>query len=93
MIEGLPLGWTDLGATGLLVLTVILIFTGRLVPKRYYDEALARLEKADADKEHLKKAAESLLSQNTELLTNTDLTLALLQSIKGYAAAKGDGDP
>lgn len=93
MIEGLDLTWTDLGASGLLVLTVLLIFTGRLVPKRYYDEALARLAKADEDNKHLKKAAESLLEQNSELLTNADLSLALMQSIKSYAAlGKGDGD-
>lgn len=93
MIEGLALNWTDLGATGLVVLVVLMIFTGKLVPKRYYDEALTRCAEEREAKENYRKAAETLMEQNGELLTDRDLSLALLTSLKNYASAARDEPP
>ena len=53
----------------------LMIFTGRLVPKRYYDEALSRVEYEKVQKDNWKKAAESLLEQNTQLLSRDDVSI------------------
>lgn len=37
----LPAGWEDLGAKGLVVLFVLMIFLGWLLPKRWVDKQLA----------------------------------------------------
>ena len=85
MIEGLPLGWTDIGATGLLVLVVVMIFTGRLVPKRYYDREVQR---GDA----LQVTVNSLTDQLRELTTDKDLALHMLSSVRHRADMAGGDD-
>lgn len=58
MIESIP--WTalvDVGASGLVVVVVLMIFTGRLVPVVFY-RTLAE------QKEHWRKAAETLRETN-----------------------------
>ncbi len=39
-MEVLPLGWEDLGAKGLVVLFVLMIFLGWLIPKRQHDREM-----------------------------------------------------
>lgn len=94
-MELLPPGWEDIGAKGLVVLFVLLIFLGWLIPKRSADRRERQLEEAlrDAlkDRDHWREAAQSLDGQNRELLANADLSLALLQSIRGMAAGKSGG--
>lgn len=45
LIDGLPIG--DFGLGALVTFAIIMIFTGKLVPKRFLDDAIAR-EKAQA---------------------------------------------
>lgn len=87
VIEGLPVGAF---ANGIGVVTVILIVgwlvaRGKLVPERYYNREVERAE-------NYRKAAETLLAQNTELITDKDLSLELLRAIRGYAQAKRGED-
>lgn len=44
MIDGLPIGIGDVGLSSLIVLVLVMIFTGRLVPKRHLDDAIRREE-------------------------------------------------
>ena len=91
----LPPGWEDIGAKGLVVLFVLLIFAGWLIPKRSVDRRETQLENALrdalADRDNWRKSAQSLDAQNRDLIANGDLSVALLQSIRGLAQAK-DGD-
>jgi hypothetical protein len=75
---GLP-GIADIGAAGLVVLAVIMLFTGRLVPKRYYDEAVLRLTE---ERDNWRQTAETLLEQNTALLSKDDISVATLKAIR-----------
>jgi hypothetical protein len=73
-------------SNGVGVVTVVLlvgwmIFTGRLVPKRYYDDAVTRGD-------NYEKTAKELLAQNTELITDKDLSVELLRALRAYAQAK-----
>lgn len=90
MLAELGVSVVDIGATGVLILVVLMIFTARLVPKRYYEEALSRVEDERAAKENWRKAAESLLHQNTLLLQRDDISLTTLQAIR---ASVEEGDP
>lgn len=45
MLDGLP-GISDIGAGGVVVFVLILIFTGRLIPKRHLDDARTDLAKS-----------------------------------------------
>ena len=85
MIDGIPLGWTDIGATGLVILVVVMIFTGRLIPKRYYDREVQR---GDA----LQVTVNSLTDQLRELTTDKDLALHLLSSVRSRADMAGGDD-
>jgi hypothetical protein len=102
MLEGVALDWTQIGAGGIVTLTVLLMFLGRLVPWRYVSEMKERFVIAIAERDALVKEsraerdrwraiAESLAEQNADLLTNQDLVLEALNSLKAYAAAK-EGD-
>jgi hypothetical protein len=75
----------DIGATALLTITVLMIFTARLVPKRYYDEALSRVAEVTEEKDNWKKVAHDLLAQNTLLLSMTTLR-AIRASVEGQEA-------
>ena len=37
----IPAGWADIGAKGLVVLFVLLIFSGQLIPKRWVDKVVS----------------------------------------------------
>lgn len=100
MLEGVALNWTQIGAGGLVTLTVLMIFVRRLVPWPYVQEMKDRYEAAIAERDETIKEvkserdrwrsmAEGLSGQNAELLTNQDLVLEALGSLKAYAAAKG----
>lgn len=90
MLAELGITGIDLGATVLLGITVLMIFTARLVPKRYYEEALSRVEEATKEKENWKKIAHDLLAQNTLLLQNDDISLTTLQAIRS-SVEEGEG--
>jgi hypothetical protein len=75
---GLP-GIADIGAAGLLVLAILMVFTGRLIPRRYYEDAILRLTE---DRDNWREAAQELLKQNTELLAKDDISVATLKAIR-----------
>ena len=102
MLEGLALSWTQIGLTGLVTLTILMIFVRRLVPWPYVQEMKERFEAAiaerdltikevKADRDRWRSMADDLSRQNAELLTNQDLVLEALGALKAYAAAK-EGD-
>lgn len=64
MIEGIPVG--EFSAPALLAFVIILILTGRLVPRWYVKQLEAR-------NEALEKANAALLAQNNELLETSRL--------------------
>lgn len=72
----------DIGATGLLAVVLLMIFTARLVPKRYYEEAVSRVEEERKAKENWRAAAQELLRQNTLLLQKDDVSLSTLRAIR-----------
>lgn len=84
MIDGIPV--LNIGAGGLVTLFVVLFFTGRIVPWRIY---LAMKE----DRDTWRAAAEELRQQNTELITDKDLSVELLRALRAYAAAKRGEEP
>lgn len=90
MLAELGISVVDIGATGVLILAVLMIFTARLVPKRYYEEALSRVEEERLQKENWRKAAKSLLHQNTLLLQRDDISLATLQAIRATVEESQD---
>lgn len=87
MIDGFPVAafTNGVGVVSVVMLVGYLVFTGRLVPKRFYDEAVKRGDLADA-------TAKELLEQNRELITDKDLSLDLLRALRAYAQAKRGDD-
>lgn len=87
MLEGFPLQAfsNGVGVVTVIVIVGFMIFTGRLVPKRYYDEAVRRGD-------NYEKTARELLAQNSELITDKDLSLDLLRALRAYAQAKRGED-
>lgn len=82
MLAELGINLVDISAVGVLALAVLMIFTGRLVPKRYYEEALLRIEHEREAKDNWRQAAESLLAQNGMLIQRDDISMATLNAIR-----------
>lgn len=82
MLADLGVGWLDVGAGGIVILAIYMIFTARLVPQKYYDEALSRVEHERTEKDKWRTAAEKLLEQNTLLLQRDDVSLTTLRAIR-----------
>ena len=83
MLDGFPIAAfsNGVGVVTVIMLGGYMVFTGRLVPKRYYDEAVRRGD-------NLELANRELLEQNTELITDKDLGLELLRALRAYQQAK-----
>jgi hypothetical protein len=88
MLDGFPVQAFSNGVGVVTVIVIIgwMVFTGRLVPRRFYDAAVKRGD-------NLEEANRELLAQNTELITDKDLSLDLLRAIRGYAQAKRGEEP
>lgn len=82
MLTELGLNPGNIGAGAVVVIAVLMIFTGRLVPKRYFDEALSRIESERIAKEYWREAAKTLMEQNTLLLQHDDVSLSTLRAIR-----------
>lgn len=80
-----------LGLSGLIVV-LFMVFTFRLVPRKYYDETLARVEVERTRGDNWEKVARSLLKQNTLLLQRDDISLTALQAIRD-SVEEGRVDP
>lgn len=77
---GLP-GFVILLLVSLLIYMVRMIFTGKLVPVRYYQDAVERGE-------NYRLANASLIDQLRELTTNQDLALEMLTALRAHAEVK-----
>lgn len=95
-MSGLPIG--DIGAGGLLALVVILLMTGRLVPKSRVDEVRSDKDAVILDNKGtisaLRHELREVLDQNTSLLRGARTTLHVVESLPGVddrQPAEGDG--
>jgi hypothetical protein len=66
VIDALPPGWLDIGAKGLVVLAVIMIFTGRLVNGK--------------ERDHWRDMAMELKEQNSKLIAGAETTQQFMRS-------------
>ena len=94
-LSGLPIG--DIGAGGLLALVVILLMTGRLVPKARVDEVRSDKDAVILDNKGtisaLRHELREVLDQNTSLLRGARTTLHVVESLPGVddrQPAEGD---
>lgn len=87
MLDGFPIAAfaNGVGVVTVIVIVGFMVYTGRLVPKRYYDDAVQRGN-------NLEEANRELLAQNNELITDKDLSLDLLRALRAYAQAKRGDD-
>ena len=85
MLDGLPI--VNISAGTLVGLTVLMILTGRLVPRRTHDDALK-------DRDAWRSVAEARGDQIQELLSLTRATHALLTAVPHAAArVRREDDP
>jgi hypothetical protein len=73
-LDGLPVSWPTLGAGSLLALCVLLILTGRLVPRSALAAAERRAERWEA-------VALEALRQNGKLVDGAEVTSDVLRAI------------
>lgn len=84
-MELLPPGWEDLGAKGLVVLFVLMIFLGWLIPKRWHERAMAdKDETIRVQRETIEKLTTA--TQNLTVPAHTAATA--LRSIAREAESK-----
>lgn len=86
MIDGIPFDPTEIGAGGILVIVIIMVFTGRLVPKRYYDEVLARLHEQQEVNRQQREINTGLVEQNRALISKEDLAAKAIEAMRENAA-------
>ena len=63
-----------------------MIFVGRLVPKRYYDEAIARLHEQQEVNRQQREINGGLVEQNRLLISKEDLAAQAIQAMRENAA-------
>lgn len=80
-LDGVPVPWPTLGAGGLLALCVLLILTGRLVPRSQLKAAEARAERWEA-------VAVEALRQNGKLVDGAEVTSDVLRAIPAARSAE-----
>jgi len=91
LLKGLPIG--DIGAIGLVVMVVVLIFKGEIIPRTTYENMLRA---KDTENDMLKEAykmseAARAISADTdkELLELSRLTVHIVKSIQEQAKVNG----
>ena len=80
MFDGIPVG--NLSAGALLALVVVMILTDRLITRK-------RLEDSQKETDNWRKVAEVSQAQTAKLHENSELTVALLRSIKDHSGGGG----
>ena len=83
----LPPGWQDLGAQGLVVLFVLMIFLGWLIPKRWVDR---QLRDKDSQITRLTDANDRLIAAVQDLTITAHTGPIALRSIANQAEKAGD---
>jgi hypothetical protein len=79
MIDGLPI--VDLGATALLALVVMMILTGRLVPRRVVKDI-------ETERDYWRAAAQERSIQLTRLLNAADTSTQAIEAMTRAAASE-----
>lgn len=85
MVEGLALGWGDIGASGLVVVVVLLILTDKLRPAKRADRELAVVEKQRDDAVEALRESHEVARINAESIR--DLTASVEQLADGQEVA------
>lgn len=88
-MDGLPIPgeWiTQGGSVGLLGVVVLLILSGRLVPRRVYRDL-------ETDRDHWRDAAMKAIGHTEQLLPAAQITTEMVTALAGQAAAKPPTDP
>lgn len=84
-MELLPPGWEDLGAKGLVVLFVLLIFLGWLIPKRWVDKMMREKDRIiDGQGETIRvqrKTIEELTAANQDFAVGNYTAAHALRSV------------
>ena len=83
-LDGLPISWPTLTAGSLLGLCVLLILTGRLVPRSVVKDL-------QADRDAWKTAALQTMAQNGKLMVGAQVASDVLKSLP--AATRAPEDP
>ncbi len=76
MIDGIPI--LDFGAGALVTVFVLAILTGRLIPRRTYDDMRE-------ERDTWRASAERSAEHATKLLDNSELTVEIVKSVKRLA--------
>lgn len=76
--DGSGVGWSDIlsfsGGAGILIVTVWLVLTGRLVPRSVYKDIIA-------ERDYWRKTAMTLSDQNRELMVSAEVTTQVLAAL------------
>lgn len=80
------LPWGGVGLSGIVTIVIVLILTGRLVPRRVHDDRVADWKAAY---EAAEKRAETRDAQHTELMEMSRTTVQILQALRDRAEAGG----
>lgn len=86
-MELLPPGWQDIGAQGLVVLFVLMIFLGWLLPKRWVDKAMREKDETIAFQ---RETIESLTSAAQANAVSVQTAAYALHAIEKQATKAGD---
>jgi hypothetical protein len=90
----LPTGWEDLGAKGLVVLFVLMIFLGWLIPKPWVSRLMADKDKQLASKDHQLDVKDETIDRLTRAVQDLTVTAhtgpIALRSIAREADKGGD---
>ena len=78
LIPGLDFGFVDLGASGLLVLVVLLILTGKLVP-------ISVVRDVRSERDAYREIAMRAIAHTGDLLPSAKLAVDLVESIQKAA--------
>lgn len=74
-------GYANLTPGGIVLLVILLIFTGRLVPSRYYNEALSERDRWRLAAETEERKGAEYLQQNGLLIEALKTTQHVIESI------------
>lgn len=75
-----------LGASGLVALAVVLLYTGKLVTRRELDEAIR-------DRDYWRDVALKLTAQNAQLMTGAEVAADVLRALPDVTPGERPGRP
>jgi len=89
-MEFLPIGWSDIGAGGLVVLGLLFILLGRLIPRSWHRERIADKEGQIAEKNEriafLQAALDKRDEQLSQQIANNTVAVTALEALRREAA-------